>query len=154
MALVNRCMNHQSVKLVCRGSWIALLILGLLARANSAELDVTITGEKPGAGPVRVALYHDSRSFRHEDQAVAVLSATAESGAAKVVFQGLPAGRYAVIAYHDENNNKKLDMTMGMFPREGWGLSNDPHVLGPPEFRQSAFDVGESQTSITVPLHY
>lgn len=131
-----------------------LLMIGVLERASSAELDVTITGIRPGTGSIRVALYREPRSFRHESQAVAVLSAPAVQVSAKVRFQGIPAGRYAVLAYHDENDNRKLDLTMGMFPREGWGLSNNPHVFGPPRFEPSAFDVGEPSTNIAVPLHY
>jgi uncharacterized protein (DUF2141 family) len=101
-----------------------------------------------------VALYRDPRSFRHESQAVAVLSAPALHSSAKVIFAGIPAGRYAVLAYHDENDNGKLDLTMGMFPREGWGLSNNPRVFGPPRFAPSAFDVAEPDTNVAIPLHY
>jgi uncharacterized protein (DUF2141 family) len=134
------------------------LLLGMLTLgiepAAGAELDVTIMGIRPGAGSVRVALYHDPSSFRHEDRAVAVLSAPAQHASVKVAFQGIPAGRYAVLAYHDKNDNGKLDLTMRMFPREGWGLSNNPHVFGPPRFEPSAFEVTEPYTNIAVPLHY
>jgi uncharacterized protein (DUF2141 family) len=140
--------------IVGRAFVFGLLTIGVLERASSAELDVTITGIRPGAGSIRVALYHDPSSFRHESQAVAVLSAPALHGSAKVIFQGIPAGRYAVLAYHDANDNRKLDLTMGMFPREGWGLSNNPHVFGPPHFEPSAFDVADPYTNITFPVHY
>jgi uncharacterized protein (DUF2141 family) len=140
--------------IVGRAFLFGLLAILVLKRASSAELDVTITGIRPGAGSIRVALYHDPRSFRHESQAVAVLSAPALQISAKVAFQGIPPGRYAVLAYHDENDNRKLDLTMGMFPREGWGLSNNPHIFGPPRFEPSAFDVAEPYTNIAVPLHY
>ena len=41
-----------------------------------------------------------------------------------------------------------------MFPAEGWGLSNDPDVIGPPSFEDSAFDLGTDGATVTVPLHY
>ena len=78
----------------------------------------------------------------------------ATPGEVRGVFHNMPAGRYAVLAYHDENGNGKLDMIMGMFPDEGWGLSNDPTVIGPPRFEASAFDVAEPETGVIVPLHY
>jgi uncharacterized protein (DUF2141 family) len=140
--------------IVGRAILFGLLSIGLHQRSLGAELDVTITGIKPGAGLIRVALYHDPRSFRHESQAVAVLSASANDLAVKVAFKDVPPGRYGVLAYHDANDNRKLDLTMGMFPREGWGLSNNPHVFGPPRFEPSAFDVVEHYTNISVPLHY
>ena len=78
------------------------------------------------------------------------------ANAASVVidFGDTAPGRYAVIAYHDKNDNKKLDLILGMFPNEGWGLSNDPKVIGPPSFAASAFELAEPSSSLTVHLHY
>jgi uncharacterized protein (DUF2141 family) len=52
----------------------------------------------------------------------------------RVVLSGLAAGRYAVIAVHDEDDNG--EMTKGAFgiPREGFGTSNNPRFVGPPRF--------------------
>lgn len=101
-----------------------------------------------------MALYADADSFRHEDRALQVLSAPANSDSASVVFDGVKPGRYAVVAYHDANDNKRLDLLLGMFPREGWGLSNNPKVVGPPAFEPSAIDVAEPKTQTLVWLRY
>ncbi|MGV0975151.1 MAG: DUF2141 domain-containing protein [Azonexus sp.] len=37
--------------------------------------------------------------------------------------------------------NGKFDLRFGMFPTEGYGHSNNPKVMGPPKFADSAFDV-------------
>lgn len=143
---------------IARPMRVALTVLALTAgvcsQAWSADLVVTVTGVHAGAGAIRVALYRDASSFRHEKHAVAVMSTPADAATAKVVFHDIPAGQYAVLAYHDANSNGKLDLRLGMFPREGWGLSNDPHVVGPPRFGPSAFAVTDSGTSISLPLHY
>ncbi len=55
----------------------------------------------------------------------------------------MPAGRYAVIAYHDEDGNGRLNLRFGMIPVEGYGLSNDPEVAGPPRFQDAAFELRE-----------
>ena len=120
----------------------------------AADLTVTVSGVRDDRESVRIALYADAATFRHERDARQVLSVPAQPGEVSGVFHDLPAGRYAVLAYHDENGNGKLDMTMGMFPDEGWGLSNDPTVIGPPRFDASAFEVVEPGTSVAVPLHY
>lgn len=135
------------------GAYVLFSVLAV-QQAAAADLDVTITGIKPGPGSIRVALYADPASFRHEDRAFSVLSVPAESEVVKVQFQNISADRYALLAYHDENGNRKLDLILGMFPDEGWGLSNDPDVLGPPSFEASAFDVTDPSKAITVPLHY
>jgi uncharacterized protein (DUF2141 family) len=135
---------------------LGLIILAALCgpQAKAAVLTVAVEGVHAGPGAIRVALYANADSFRHEDRALRVLSVPADSAAVSVAFADIPAGRYAVLAYHDANDNKKLDLVMGMFPDEGWGLSNAPTVIGPPRFEPSAFDVGERTTTTTVRLHY
>jgi uncharacterized protein (DUF2141 family) len=135
---------------------LALMSLTALCghRADAATLAVMVEDVHAGPGSIRVALYADPDSFRHEDRAVRVLSVPARPGAVTVEFKDIPAGRYAVLAYHDANDNKKLDLILGMFPDEGWGLSNDPSVMGPPRFEPSAFNVGEPSSTTHVRLHY
>lgn len=133
---------------------IAALALGLAGPANAADVKVTVDGIHPGAGAIRVALYAGPDGFRHEPDAKQVLSAPANAATAMVDFKDVPAGRYAVIAYHDENDNKKMDLILGMLPDEGWGLSNDPRVMGPPRFEPSAFQVAEPGAATEIHLHY
>lgn len=83
-----------------------------------------------------------------------MLSAPAQKAVVSVRFDGVPPGRYAVMAYHDANDNKKLDLRFGMFPKEGWGLSNNPKVMGPPSFDASAFVVTEPGTQSAIEMHY
>lgn len=60
---------------------------------------------------------------------------------AEINVAALPPGRYAIMAYHDADLNGKFDLRFGMFPTEGYGHSNNPKVMGPPKFADSAFDV-------------
>lgn len=135
-------------------SVVGLAALVVASSATAADLKVVVHGVRQGDGDVRIALYQKAEGFRHEQNARSVLSVPAKSGDVSVIFDHLPAGRYAVIAYHDENGNKKLDLLMGMFPQEGWGLSEDPAVIGPPAFDASAFDVDDKSATVDVTLHY
>lgn len=67
----------------------------------------------------------------------------ATPGTATLTLENLPAGRYAIMAYHDEDGNGELNRRFGMFPTEGYALSNNPTVMGPPSFEDSAFEVVE-----------
>ncbi|KQX25152.1 hypothetical protein ASD39_13930 [Sphingomonas sp. Root50] len=128
---------------------------GLLpAIADAADLEVTASHVVPGPGSIRFVLYRGAEGFRHEDKAFRVLSAPAGTGSASVHFQDVPPGRYAVMAYHDANDDRKLDLRLGMFPKEGWGLSNNPRVMGPPGFAPSSFAVDEPDRSIVIEMHY
>jgi len=122
--------------------------------AEEARLLVNLKEIRDAIGDVRVSLYREPETFRKEDRAVKVVSTPAVKGELQVVFEGLPAGRYAIMAYHDENSDGKLNLRLGMFPTEGYGLSNNPQVIGPPRFAESAFDVAGPETSISIELSY
>lgn len=139
-----------------------LLLLGLLpllpavnhALAGDGRLVVTIRDVRSALGNVRVALYREAETFRKEDRAARSISIAAAKGDAQAVFDGLAPGRYALMVYHDENGDDKLNLRFGMFPSEGYGLSNNPKIIGPPKFDDSAFDLGGPQTATTISLSY
>ncbi len=124
------------------------------SHACAADLTVVARGIVSGPGAIRVALYRGAEGFRHEDRALRVLSVPARATTIAVTFHDIPPGRYAVLAYHDANDDKKLDLRFGMFPKEGWGLSNDPRVMGPPSFAASALDVTGAAMTTTITMHY
>lgn len=119
---------------------LALLPFALAAQAQSGELRVEIAGLRNSHGSLRVSLYNEPDSFRKEERALMRLAQAAQAGNAVLIFRDLPPGRYAVMAYHDENDDGKLNLRFGMFPSEGYALSNNPTVIGPPRFSDSAFN--------------
>ena len=145
--------NQRLTRLIC-----SFLLAGLFTssslQAEEARLVVTLTGIRDDIGKLRVSLYRDPETFRKEDKAVQVISLAAAKGDAKLAFDGLPPGRYAIMAYHDENADQKLNLRFGMFPTEGYGLSNNPKVMGPPKFADSAFDVSAPESATSIKLSY
>lgn len=128
-------------------------LAGLAAPAFSADLEVAVHAVRNGAGQAKLMLFEREEGFRKEDKARQVLALPA-AGTVNGVFRNLPPGRYAVIAYHDENANGKLDLRFGMFPKEGYGLSNDYLPSGPPKFAGAAFDLPERGQRIDIRLAY
>lgn len=135
------------------GAGILAAMLGA-APAHAGDLSVTLRGVEAKGGNLRVALYAKPETFKKEALAEAVLSQPARTGEMVFTFPAVAPGTYAVVAYHDANVNGKMDLILGMFPDEGWGLSNDPDVIGPPPFADSAFTVGEGPTDIAITLSY
>jgi uncharacterized protein (DUF2141 family) len=133
---------------------LALLLATPFVQADEARLIVTIKEIHDATGNLRVSLYGDAESFRKEDRALKAVSIPAAKGEARVTFDGLAPGRYALMAYHDENADGKLDLRLGMFPTEGYALSNNPRVMGPPKFADSAFEVAGPETAATLVLAY
>lgn len=134
-------------------SLLAALTL-LAAPAFAADLAVVVQEVRSGEGQVKLMLFEHEDGFRKEDKARQVLALPAAAGTVNGVFHDLLPGRYAVIAYHDENGDGKLNLRFGMFPKEGYGLSNNPKLSGPPKFSDAAFDVPGSGARIGIRLGY
>lgn len=132
-----------------------LAALGLFPfAAHAADLDVSVSGVRSTDGQVKLMLFDHAEGFRKEDKARQDLVLPAVAGEMRSVFHDLPAGQYAILVFHDENGNGKLDLRFGMFPKEGYGLSNNPKVTGPPSFADSAFDLPAGGRSIEIKLNY
>ena len=130
-------------------------IAGSLALPAWADgLEITLTALRHAQGQVRVGLYADPQTFRKEAQALATQAVPAAAGEVRLRFDSLPPGRYAVMAYHDEDGNGELNRRFGMFPTEGYGLSNNPEVVGPPAFDACAFDLPAQGRTLTIEMRY
>ena len=62
-------------------------------------------------------------------------------------------GRYAVLVYHDENSNNRLDMAMFGKPTERYGFSNNKYGAfgSKPPFDEAAINI-DKPVNITVKL--
>lgn len=113
----------------------------------AANLYITITNIKNTNGNIRVGLSNSASDFPNNEytgKSVEIKSDTVD-----IEFAGLPSGTYAIAAYHDENNNKKLDKNLFGIPREGYCFSNNEKgKSGPAKFNQAKFslDTTEKQT--------
>lgn len=132
----------------------ALLLTATGVHAETARLVVHLKDVREATGNLRVSLYRDPETFRKEDRALKVIVIPAAKGESRVTFDGIEPGKYALMAYHDENGDGKLNLRLGMFPTEGYALSNNPKVMGPPKFADSAFDVAAPETSSSLVIAY
>jgi uncharacterized protein (DUF2141 family) len=134
---------------------LAAIVAGEAAFAEGQKMTVALNDIQHDHGTVRVALFSDPKTFRKADQAFSASEAPAKAGTVTFVFEEVPPGQYAIMAYHDENDNGELDRRFGMFPTEGYGLSNNPKVMGPPAFEDSQFEVLQNEPSkIDIDIRY
>jgi uncharacterized protein (DUF2141 family) len=65
-----------------------------------------------------------------------------QGGRASVVFEGLPAGAFAVSVLEDEDRDFAIDKNSLGIPTERWGVSNDARaLLGPPSFEEARLEL-------------
>ena len=115
------------------------------AASLGADLEVELRGIHSAEGHALVALHRDTpgADFPSDASAVANAAAPAATDGVVVVFRDLPAGEYAVAAFHDANGDGELNANFVGMPTECYGFSNDARgFMGPPSFDDAAFSLG------------
>ena len=133
------------------------------APAWAGDLRITVTGVQSDKGSLMIGLYDTAAGFElaikrstdagllNDPLRAAGIALRADAGPQTIVIAGLKPGRYAVITFHDENDDGKLGSTPWGVPLEGYGFSNDAHgFLHAPSFDAAAFDVTDSGTTTTI----
>ena len=72
------------------------------------------------------------------------------NGKSVVVFEDIEAGEYAIICYHDKNNNGKMDFEANGMPIEDYGASNNVMNFGPPKFEDAQFTIIDKNVSLEI----
>ena len=133
-------------------------LAGLVATpAVAADLAIEVRGVRSDAGRLFVAVHTPSEGakFPAGESMYAGLQQQAREGAIRFVLRDLPAGRYAVNAFHDENGNGDLDTNVLGIPKEGYGFANDPPAnFGPPSFEAAAVTVGDEPVTAAMTMSY
>lgn len=121
--------------------WGALGIWFWLSPLSAADLVVKIGGMSSYKGQLVVALYQSGEAFPVKNVSGYTQTKRVTSSREKVMFIGLRPGDYAVVVYHDENNNHQFDENFLGVPQERFGFSNNakPSTFAPPTFEQAKF---------------
>ena len=126
------------------------------APAETGHVSLTVTGLRSARGRVMACLTARPNAFPEcaKDPQARLASIAATAASAHLEFGAVPPGRYAISAFHDENDNGRLDKSL-MIPREGYGFSRDAPVrFGPPSFASAAFAVIAGAQQQTLRMRY
>lgn len=137
---------------------IASLAFGLAVSgpARAAELDLTIAGirDVESPGKVFIGVFNSQDGFLKDERRYARAAIPLAGGTARLIFT-LPPGRYAVVAFHDANDNGQLDTNILGIPTEGYAFSRDARgFMSAPSFDSAALELTESGTRATITLGY
>lgn len=139
-------------KLPIATSILVLLLAGIATWASDsgseeqASLQIHL-GRPHVGGALQVLLFDSAEGFEDFKAPIRKERFPAE-GQQILWIPNLPAGEYALLVYHDENDNKQLDVNFMGIPREPVGFSNAYRPRGSPTFRLArfAYAPGLSQT--------
>ncbi len=144
-----------------------LLLTAIGAPSWAGDLTVAIAGVHSRSGTLMVGLYDTAAGFGkaieqstkqgllNDPTRVVGVAMRAVTGTQSMVFQNLQSGSYAIIVFHDEDDNGMLDENYWGVPTEGYGFSNDAQgFLGAPDFDAAAVAVDAADKAIMINLIY
>lgn len=114
----------------------------MIARAQS-KIVAQISNVRNDHGVCQVCLFNNAVAFSGEGGTpVQCLQSLVKNGISEARFENIPAGVYAVMVFHDANNNKKIDKNFLGIPKEGYGASqNKLPFASAPTFDANKFTV-------------
>lgn len=116
--------------------------------SSTNSIHVTITNIQSEEGKIVLGLYDSEENFDMKKSLQGVF-VKIENGKAEVTLENVPNGVYAVLCYHDSNDNNQLDFE-GFMPSEDYGASNNPIIFGPPTFKATSFKLENETKNIEI----
>ena len=132
---------------------VTLLSISAIAQ-DTHTLTVTVKGITEAKGVIAATLTNDAENFPNVTSAIGQQkTAVTEKGELKLTFENIPTGTYAIILMQDLNENDELDMN-GPMPAEPFGFSKVDFLMGPPMFKDCAFEVNKDTETIISLISY
>ena len=119
-------------------------------------IDITITNVRSNNGKVQLQVYRDQATFSKETpyKVYYVSKSEMKNNTLHYKISDLPEGTYGIAILDDENNNKKMDWSFIMLPKEGFGFSNYfLSALRKPKFDDFKFYL-KGEISVSVKVKY
>ncbi len=128
------------------------------ATASKPNLEVTFKELKDSTGQVCLSLYSGPKGFPKGGTDSDLLSSKCTpiaNGNATLTFGDLKPGKYAITAFHDANNDGKMNKNSFGMPEEGFGFSNNPEIgFSAPSFNETEFQVSDTKAVVPIKLRY
>lgn len=118
-----------------------------LLSAQNKTITATVVNVTSDTGNVSFALYNKATFMKRPLKGK---KAIIVNGKSTVVFKRLEKGEYAVVCYHDKNENKKMDFEPNGMPAEDYGASNNNMSYGPPKFEEAKFMLEDKNVSLDI----
>ena len=142
---------------------VSLLAIAGCALVDSADasfkgnLTLEVNGIQNQRGQVCVRLFSGSRGF--PDGATGKVTRQCSKitdNSMTFTFKNLTSGSYAIAAFHDQNNDGKLNRNSVGMPTEGYAFSNNPAITrsGPPKYGETVFLLAGPNTNLRIRMRY
>jgi uncharacterized protein (DUF2141 family) len=127
-------------------------ITAAYAADAAAKLEVAFTGIDVQKGAVMFGVY-DNEDAYNKGASINGARVIADKSDIATIIEGLPAGRYAIKAFHDIDGDGKMSTNPFGMPIEPFAFSNNAKgAMGPASWADAAFDVKAGTTKITITI--
>ena len=112
------------------------------------SLEMEINNLQSNNGPLYIRILDEN------ENPVIVGTSSVINYSARISFDSIYPGKYAIQFFHDENENQKMDFSLIGIPKEKFGSSNDVKpFLGPPKFKKMLFNLNDNKKVIMIPVN-
>ena len=137
--------------------WVGSLLLltgATSAPILSASLLVSIDGLRDHKGSLLYCMTRKTTDYLRCDKDPDAIHGSVAAGTARIEFDHMAPGEWALLLVHDSNGNGRLDKRFGI-PREGFGFSNNPAIrFGAPSASDVRFEVPAGESRQRVRMRY
>ncbi|MBT8305850.1 MAG: DUF2141 domain-containing protein [Maribacter sp.] len=131
--------------------FVILFLVASFAFGQEVSLNVEIEGIKSEKGKILFSLFSDKNGFPGDMTKAFKKGVVHIEGGKAIIDLDLPPGTYAIMVFHDEDDNNELKTNWFGMPKEGVGNSNNHK--GIPNYKKSVFKLYKNKT-ITINLWY
>jgi uncharacterized protein (DUF2141 family) len=123
---------------------------------GTGNLSVIVHNIRSHSGQIGFCLFNSKEGFpNHPEKAMILAFVKVVADSVEYTFKNIQLGTYAISAFHDENNDKKVNSNFIGIPKEGIGVSNNAKgSFGPPKFDDAKFEFTQSDQSVGISLNY
>ena len=112
------------------------------------SLEMEINNLQSNNGPLYIRILDEN------ENPVIVGTSPVINYSARISFDSISPGKYAIQFFHDENENQKMDFSLIGIPKVKFGSSNNVKpILGPPKFEKMLFNLTENKKVIMKPVN-
>lgn len=118
-----------------------------IEKSEMRTITVVVPNITSDLGKVSYALYNKETFMKTPIQ---TKSSKIVEGKSTVTFTDINPGEYAIVCFHDKNDNNTMDFQPNGMPIEDFGASNNVMNFGPPQFEDAKFDVTDKNVTLEI----
>tara|TARA_Y100000590_G_C15047543_1_gene761336 strand:+ start:153 stop:566 length:414 start_codon:yes stop_codon:yes gene_type:complete len=134
-------------------NFLIAIYLIFIAEYSYAHGLIQVTGVKHENGYIDVKIYTDKKSFLNEDMAVESIRKKATKNETKIPISKIHEGTIAIVVFHDENGDGKMNTGLFWRPKEGYAFSNNYKPKAKPNFSKAKIYL-EHNKPVLIDLNY